>query len=307
MKTLFKRKSKKLPKLTIILLDWAVRESFHALDYLNRQNIDREDYEILWIEFYDYRAQALDKLIAKNQKIGVPPPIDNWIILGHDRSQCYHKHVMYNTGILNAVAPFIAIMDSDCVVKANFVQTILDEFRNQPRQVLHLEQIRNFDQKHYPFDYPTIEEMTFGSACVNATKGIPNGFNGSPRSLKKEPNLWHVYNYGACFIARREDLIRIGGADEHQDYLGHICGPYELTARLINAGVPDRLHPSHWTYHTWHPNTGGDNNYCGPNDGKGMSTTAMQIPHTGRIFPLVENSEIKKTRLKLEARDAVTV
>jgi hypothetical protein len=38
----------------------------------------------------------------------------------------------------------------------------------------------------------------------------------------------------------------------------------------------------------------------GPNNGKGMSTTAMEIPKTGRVLPLLENSEIKKLRLQAE-------
>jgi hypothetical protein len=70
-----------------------------------------------------------------------------------------------------------------------------------------------------------------------------------------------------------------------------------MTARLINAGIQDKLHDTHFLYHVWHPNQGGDNNYSGPNNGKGMSTTAMQIPLTGRILPLVENQEIKQIRL----------
>jgi hypothetical protein len=34
--------------------------------------------------------------------------------------------------------------------------------------------------------------------------------------------------------ARRRGLLAIGGADEHIDYLGYMCGPYELTFRLMN-------------------------------------------------------------------------
>jgi hypothetical protein len=71
-----------------------------------------------------------------------------------------------------------------------------------------------------------------------------------------------------------------------------------MTARLINAGIKDILHASHYLYHVWHPNQGGDNNYMGPNDGRGMSTTAMAIPKTGRVLPLLENQQIKPLRLR---------
>lgn len=306
MQTIRKNNPQTPPKLSLILLDWSVRESFHVLDYLNHQRIDRASYEIIWIEYYNRRSPELDQLIKKYKSLDLPPPVDTWIIMENPEGECYHKHKMYNLGILEARGEIVVIMDSDAAVKTTFIETMIEEFKNNPKQVVHLEQIRNFDRKYYPFNYPTLGEIT-GHGCVNAIDGVAVGDNlkqpdlvRQPKSLKKDWNLWHVYNYGACFLARREDLIRIGGSDEHVDYLGHICGPYEMTARLINAGLSDQLHPSHWVYHCWHPNTGGTNNYCGPNNGKGMSTTAMEIPNTGRIQPLVENENIKKLRLTLE-------
>jgi len=56
----------------------------------------------------------------------------------------------------------------------------------------------------------------------------------------------HTRNYGACMSALREDLVDIGGADEHLDYLGHICGPYEMTFRLVNAGRKEIWHPKNF-------------------------------------------------------------
>ena len=290
------------PKLSIILLDWSVRESFHVLNYLNRQRLDRSEYEIIWIEYYDHRAPEIDELMERAAELNLPAPIDTWFVMGHPGEECYHKHRMYNLGIIHAQAPVICIMDSDSVLKTTFVESIIKEFEKKQRQVLHLEQIRNFDQSHYPFNYPTLGQIT-GEGCVNATKGVPHGFDGKPKTLKKNPDLWHVYNYGACFCARREDMIRFGGADEHKDYLGHICGPYEMTARLINSGIPDQLHPHHYTYHPWHPNTGGSADHCGPNNGKGMSATAMKIQVTGRAKPFFENPEIKKLRVRMFSND----
>ncbi|MBI5559855.1 MAG: radical SAM protein [Deltaproteobacteria bacterium] len=287
------------PKLSIILLDWSVRESFHVLEYLNHQAIERDSYEIVWIEFYGKRAEGIDALIKKYGGMGRPSPVDTWIAMGNDPESYYHKHRMYNTGILNSSGELLVFMDSDAIVRSDFVRTLAREFERGRHLALHLEEIRNFDKKFHPFNFPPIGEI-IGAGCVNAAAGVPNGLGGSPMSLKSDLNLWHVYNYGACFACRREDIIRIGGADEHEDYLGHICGPYEMTARLINAGIPDKLHPAHFLYHAWHPNQGGDNNYCGPNNGKGMSLTAMEIPASGRVLPLLENTEIKKLRLTQE-------
>jgi hypothetical protein len=97
--------------------------------------------------------------------------------------------------------------------------------------------------------------------------------------------------------ARREDLIAIGGADEHIDYLGHICGPYDMTFRLVNMGRREVWSESEFSYHTWHPGQAGSDNYLGPHDGRHMSTTALEALLTGRKTPLVENDAIRARRL----------
>ena len=297
MNILHKTKFSSQPDVSLILLDWTVRESFHTLEYLNRQRFDRNRYEIVWIEYYDRRAPEIEAMMRRNSELGLPPQVDTWIVMDTPKEEYYHKHEMYNLGILNSTGRIVVIMDSDAIIKPTFISEVVKEFEKDASVALHFEQIRNFDQNFYPFNYPTIEEIN-GPGCVNAMGGVPTGLSESAKSLKEDWNLWHRYNYGACLCATRENLIMIGGADEHPDYLGHICGPYEMTARLINAGVKDKLHDAHFLYHVWHPNQGGDNNYCGPNNGRGMSTTAMEIPRTGRVLPLIENPEIRKLRTK---------
>jgi len=98
--------------------------------------------------------------------------------------------------------------------------------------------------------------------------------------------------------ALREDLIAIGGADEHMDYLGHICGPYEMTFRLVNAGKKEVWHQEEFLYHVWHPGSDGRHNYFGPHDGLNVSTTALEIRRSGRVMPLVENPAIRLLRFK---------
>ena len=43
-----KRSARHNPKLSLILLDWSVRESLHLLHYLGRQDVPRDAFEDGW-------------------------------------------------------------------------------------------------------------------------------------------------------------------------------------------------------------------------------------------------------------------
>lgn len=288
LNTLFKSQVEN-PKVSILLLDWSCRESFHALEYLNSQSVPRNWYEILWIEYYSRVSYKIQKNMKKHSIGGKPPLIDQWIVMGMPENVNYHKHLMYNVGILASRGKFICICDSDAIFSHTFVETIIQTFSSKKDIVLHLDEIRNSSKKFYPFNYPSIEEI-IGEGCVNWINGKSQGV------FYSCGDVLHLRNYGACMCALREDLIAIGGADEHIDYLGHICGPYEMTFRLINSGKKEIWHENEYIYHVWHPGTDGISIYSGPNDGSNLSTTALKIRETGRIPPLDENPAIRIVR-----------
>jgi hypothetical protein len=195
---------------------------------------------------------------------------------------------MYNVGLVLARGEVVVFCDSDAMVRERFIESVVTAFAADERRVLHLDQFRNVRQDLYPFRYPPFEEV-LGPGCIN-------NVGGRPRGLVDTADPLHNRNYGACMAARRADLIAIGGADEHLDYLGHICGPYEMTFRLINAGAAELWHPTEFLYHTWHPGQAGDGNYLGPHDGRHMSTTALDALITTRTLPFVENRAVAAMR-----------
>jgi hypothetical protein len=67
MEIVFASKTATKPLLSIVLLDWSCRESFHIFDYLACQTVGRDSFEVLWIEYYDRRAAAIQTAIAKGQ------------------------------------------------------------------------------------------------------------------------------------------------------------------------------------------------------------------------------------------------
>jgi hypothetical protein len=293
MEILFKRPYSQPPDVSVILLDWSCRESLHSLHYLNDQSVGRDRFELLWIEYYDRRDSRIKEALEKCKTEGRPPIVDQWMVLDVPKDIYYHKHLMYNVGIVASRGRIVVLCDSDAVFRRTFFQTILESFERDPNIVLHMDQVRNNDRRFYPFNFPSLEEIT-GPGAINFAKGTTTG-------LLDRDDILHTRNYGACFCALREDLIRIGGADEHVDFVGHICGPYDLTFRLRNLGKREIWHPTELLYHTWHPGQAGERNYLGPHDGKHMSTTSLSVLGNGRIQPLLENPALRTLRQGEEA------
>lgn len=279
-----KRSTRNKPRLGLILLDWSVRESFHILHYLANQTVARDSFEVIVVEFYSRESEAIKKYESQ---------VDTWLLLQMPEACYYHKHLMYNAGIVVSTAEIFAICDSDAMVRKSFVESVIRAFEEERRLGLHLDQFRNERREFYPFNYPSFEEV-IGRGCVG-------NVNGKTKGIVDRIAPFRLRNYGACMCARREDVIRIGGADEHIDYLGHICGPYEMTFRLLNHGCCERWHETEFLYHTWHPGQGGKGNYLGPHDGRHTSTTALEALVTGRIFPYRENGAIKILRERGQA------
>ena len=103
-----KRSARRNPKVSLILLDWSVRESFHLLHYLARQEVPRDDFEVLVIEYYSRVSEAIRKFEDQ---------ADGWLLLEMPEDCYYHKHVMYNAGIVLARGEVCVVCDSDAMVK----------------------------------------------------------------------------------------------------------------------------------------------------------------------------------------------
>ena len=215
-------------------------------------------------------------------------------MLGMPNNFYFHKHLMYNIGVIISRGKIITICDSDAIVAPTFVESIIKSFEEDRNIVLHMDEVRNIDKKFYPFNYPSIEEV-INEGCVNWKDGKKTGL------LTKR--IFRPRNYGACMAALREDLINIGGADEHIDYLGHICGPYEMTFRLVNAGRKGGVASGRVPLSCVASGAGWTGNVPGPHDGKHMSTTALKTRYTKRILPLTENPAIRMIRLKQDGAD----
>lgn len=259
-------------KVSVILLDWSCRERFHALDWLNRQDVPRDQYELIWIELYDrVVAEAMEKAD---------------VVITCGQKGLYHKHEGYNVGLLSAKGTVITICDSDAVFPVNFIASIIKSF--------DLTQPQDPESKvlmHYQWRSPAL---------------YPDGIS-QIDELRQYPwsDLWP--NVGACMSVSRVDAIRFGGFDEHKSFTGYLCGPYDLGWRLINAGIPEEWHDENVAlWHFSHPDPAAsqgqpfslklwrEKSYPHIDH---HALTAVEAFSTGRILPLKENRAIHRLRM----------
>lgn len=267
-----RNKNNTSPKVSVILLDWSCRERFHALDWLNRQNVAREQYELIWVELFN---RVVPEAMEKAD-----------VVITCGQKGLYHKHIGYNIGLLHSKGKIITICDSDAVFPPDFIYSIINSFNsienNNPVSLVLM---------HYQWRSPAL---------------YPDGMK-DISELRNYPwaDLWP--NVGACMSVTQSDAIRYGGFDEHRSFRGYICGPYDLGWRLINAGLPEKWHDERIAlWHFSHPDppaTYGQpfslklwrEKSCSHIDHHALS--AVEAFSSGKLLPLKENPEIFKIRM----------
>ncbi len=261
------------PKVSVILLDWSVRKRFDSLDWLSKQNIPRNQYELIWVETYH---RVIPEVMEKAD-----------VIITCGQKGLYHKHVGLNAGILHARGQIVTNCDSDAVYPPNFIESIIHMF--YPKKTI---EPQSLILMHYEWrTHETYPES------LSDIKDLSN--------YSWKGGLWP--NVGACMSVRKIDAIRYGGWDEHNSYRGYMAGA-DLTWRLINAGLPEIWHDQSvalWHFAHPQPNTVGADfslkrwfEIAYPHVDL-MPLTAVEAFSSGRILPLQENPEIHQLRMKL--------
>jgi hypothetical protein len=279
-------------KISVLLIDWSVRESFHAIEYLNRQDVPRDQYELIWIEHFSRRHPALDLELERGR-------LDRYVVQGHTGPH-YAKHDTFNAGALVASGDVLVLPDSDAMFQPSFIRSIQTFFNEHPENAfLLLDEARNTDPSYWPFRFPDWDEVLHHPATYNwdAQHGVTKPLAPDFPALEFPERLFYA-NYGACFAMKRRDFIRFGGLDEHETYIGFVCGVYELVLRLVNAGFEEHWHRQEFLLHTWHPWIKPGLDVIGPNI-RNFSTTSLKHVYDDSWMPLVESPAIRQERIRL--------
>ncbi len=262
------------PLVSLVLLDWECRERYHTLEWLNRQDAPRDQYEIVWVELYNrVAAEAMEQAD---------------VVITCGQKGLYHKHKGYNIGMLQARGAITVICDSDAVYPPGFISSIGAAFHGT--------------------DVTELKPIVLMYYQWRSNHAYPDGLAdvGELRQYAWRPLL---PNAGACVCLRTVDALRFGGFDEHRSLQGYLCGPYELGWRLVNAGLPEIWHDASMaSWHFQHPEPLGlEPGLFSLKKWREVAhphvdyhaLTAVDAFSSGRLLPLKENSEVHARRMAL--------
>lgn len=211
----------KHPKISVITWDAGFRENFHTIDSFANQTIPKEDYEFIWVDYYDKIKPEVQAKIT-----GIP----------NAKSLCVNGNGQWrlatclNYGIKNSSGELLVIPDGDIVVNSDFLSKVWDAHSKIDNLVLYF---RRWDEpEHAHSSEISIEHMEKVCEMNNPT------------------------NYSGCITMRRHVWDYVNGYEEHPLFAGPSFTGLELYTRLKNAGFPIMWHPTVKIYHPWHANTG---------------------------------------------------
>ena len=205
------------------MVDGSFREYFHAIRAFGEQTMPYDEYEILWMEYYDSVKPELANMVKS---------IPNARIMNLNRKDEYHSSYCFNHGIMAAQGELIVIPDADVVVEHEFLERLL---------TLHAE-----DEKLVMYNYRFNEMKTDHVEPVTL------------EHLRKVCVLTHPSNWGGCVATRKWWFMHVNGYERHPIFAtGDHGNDFDMFTRFKALGLhvcwsPD---PMLRIYHAWHPRT----------------------------------------------------
>jgi hypothetical protein len=209
----------KKPKISVVMIDGSFRESYHAVDFFCDQTLPRDDYELIWVEFYDKINPQLEQKISK---------YPNARIVSLKKQGIYHSSMCFNAGIKESRGDVVFIPDADVAVEPYFLEEAMKEHEADHKLVLYFYRKEEDEEDH--------------------RKGITLDYQ------KKVCRFKNPSNYGGCLSVRKKWLLEINGYEQHPVFgSGFHANGIDVYTRFKNLGLHVMWHPELILYHPWHP------------------------------------------------------
>ncbi len=213
------------PKISIVMVDGSFRERYDSIDFMARQDFPAEDYELIWVEYFDGIHPDLQSRIdsaSRGRRFRA-------ITLG--RSGAYHSSYCFNRGIAEARGELVVIPDADVIAEPGFLSAVWRDHQSSDRLVTYYHRYNEPKDAHHD----TVELDHLRSVC----------------------ELTNPSNHGACLSVRRKWLTEINGYEQSPIFAtGFHANDKDVYARLCSLGLMVRWNPEVKLFHPRHDMTG---------------------------------------------------
>jgi len=210
--------------ISVITWDANFRESLHTVDFFANQDIGVDQYEFIWVDFYNSNDNVREKISQhKNFRL---------IELGHGNEEQWHLGKCINAGVADAGGDLLVIPDGDIAVEEDFLSRVYRNHKDLEDIVIY----------HKRYDEPKQH------SCEESRRSI--------EYLKTHTNLYNPTNYAGCLTISKNSLLAVNGYETHPAFAGPGINGIETYIRFRNAGYFIKWEPNLRIYHPWHPSSG---------------------------------------------------
>lgn len=204
------------------MVDGGFRERFHLLNCLEEQTLDKSEYEVIWVEYYnEIPAEVANSAFVRT------------ITLNNPKNVMYHSSYCFNRGIRESRGELAVIIDADVVVERDFLESVWLEHQRYDELAMYIVRL---DQ-----------DQQYSSQDVSLER------------LKQVCQLRSPSNFGGCLTVRKCWLEAINGYEQHRAFASNYhSNGLDVNARLKNLGLAVKWHSELRLYHPWHPGTHGE-------------------------------------------------
>ena len=269
----FDRTPHSRPIVSIVIGDWSGAPGVTAvLEALDHQDIPREQFEVVWVD-WTIDTSAAERWLEERRANGRDPVIDRWVVLERSRAEPCLPAVLANVGIVASRGEIVTLLDVPALVTPSFVRSIADHFLGEPSSVLHLDAV-----------VASTVESSVKQSPEHVLRHATNWARFRTVGTANADDAWRVRDYSACLSALRNDLVLVGGVEQHRAMYGRGVS-HELTWRLGQAGRREVWHRREFVFRTGQRGEA----YGVPSVHREVSPLAQDIRRTRRTQPLVRN------------------
>lgn len=207
-------------KASVILWDCGFRERFHAIKAYLNQSLPSNEYEVLWVEYYDH---------VRGEVVEFEKKYEHFHVVTLSKRGKWQYGVCVNAGARRARGSVLIISDGDVVVDEHFVSDAIDNHAGV-RQLVNY--YRRYDEQYEPKEY-----------------------SDDLKHLKRVSAVTNPSNYGGCFSIERKDFSAVNGYEMDVAFSGPSACAKDAYVRFKNAGYLIRWDPEARVFHPWHPGT----------------------------------------------------